>query len=64
MKNTFLAIDLGTTVGRAVLGELNDGILSLQEIHQFTNEPILDEDHKYCDIITFPGNKKESCDRC
>jgi rhamnulokinase len=50
MKNTFLAFDLGTTVGRAVLGELNDGILSLQEIHRFANEPILAEDHQYWNI--------------
>lgn len=50
MKNTFLAFDLGTTVGRAVLGELNDGILSLREIHRFTNETILAEDHKYRNI--------------
>ena len=59
MKNTFLAIDLGTTVGRAILGELNDGILSLQEIHRFANEPILVEDHKYWNIeLIFKEIKK------
>jgi rhamnulokinase len=59
MKNTFLAFDLGTTVGRAVLGELNDGILSLQEIHRFANEPILAEDHKYWNIeLLFQEIKK------
>jgi len=50
MKNTFLAFDLGTTVGRAVIGELNDGIISLQEIHRFENEPILTEDHRFWNI--------------
>jgi rhamnulokinase len=50
MKNTFLAFDLGTIVGRAVLGELNDGILSLHEIHRFANESILAEDHRYWNI--------------
>lgn len=50
MKNTFLAFDLGTTGCRAVLGELNDGILSLREIHCFANEPILAEDYRYWNI--------------
>lgn len=50
MKNTFLAFDLGTTVGRAVIGELNEGVLSLREIHRFANVPILAEDHKYWNI--------------
>lgn len=50
MKNTFLAFDLGTTVGRAVHGELTDGILSLREIHRFENEPVLAEYHKYWNI--------------
>ena len=50
MKNTFLAIDLGATAGRAVLGELNDGILNLREIHHFANEPILAEDQKCWNI--------------
>jgi len=59
MKNTFLAFDLGTTIGRAVLGELNDGILSLQEIHRFVNEPIFAEDHRYWNIeLLFEEIKK------
>jgi len=59
MKNTFLAFDLGTTVGRAVLGELTDGILCLQEIHRFENEPVLDKDHTYWNIeILFQEIKK------
>jgi rhamnulokinase len=59
MRNTFLAFDLGTTSGRAVLGELNDGILSLQEIHRFTNEPILAEDQRCWNIeLLFQEIKK------
>lgn len=50
MKNTFLAFDLGTTVGRAVIGELNDGILSLREIHRFENDPVIAEGHSYWNI--------------
>jgi rhamnulokinase len=43
MKNTFLAIDLGTGIGRAILGQLIDGILVLQEIHHFENGPVITE---------------------
>jgi rhamnulokinase len=59
MKNTFLAFDLGTSVGRAVIGELSGGILSLHEIHQFENEPILAEDHRFWNIeLLFEEIKK------
>lgn len=50
MKNTFLAIDIGISKGRAILGELADGILSLQEIHCFNNEPVFTEEHGYWNI--------------
>jgi len=35
-----LAFDLGAGSGRAFLGALNSGILTIQEIHRFANEPI------------------------
>jgi len=50
MKNTFLAIDLGAGSGRAVLGELTDGILSIREIHRFANEPVFVDGHGYWNI--------------
>lgn len=37
---TALALDLGATSGRAILGTLSDGRLSIQEIHRFRNEPL------------------------
>jgi rhamnulokinase len=59
MKNTFLAIDLGAGSGRAMLGELTDGILSLQEIHRFANDPVFDNGHGYWDIeLLFQEIKK------
>jgi rhamnulokinase len=36
----FLAFDLGAESGRAMLGRLRSGVLSLAEIHRFPNEPI------------------------
>lgn len=36
----FLAIDLGASSGRAVLGELSSGRLALREVHRFANGPV------------------------
>ncbi|HSK09164.1 MAG TPA: FGGY-family carbohydrate kinase [Vicinamibacterales bacterium] len=36
----FLAIDLGAESGRAVIGELADGVLRIQEIHRFPNRVV------------------------
>lgn len=38
--SNYLAIDLGAESGRAVLGRLHDGRLSMQEVHRFANEPV------------------------
>lgn len=37
---TYLALDLGAESGRAVLGRLQRGILSMEELHRFRNEPV------------------------
>ena len=37
---TALAFDLGATSGRAILGTLSEGRLSIREIHRFRNEPV------------------------
>jgi rhamnulokinase len=39
-NKAYLAFDFGAESGRAVLGRLNSGILSIQEIHRFANEPV------------------------
>ncbi|MDD3694933.1 MAG: FGGY-family carbohydrate kinase [Lentisphaeria bacterium] len=36
----FLAFDLGASSGRAILGTLQDGKISLQELHRFENGPL------------------------
>ncbi len=37
---SYLAIDLGATSGRAMLGSLRDGGLEIREIHRFANVPV------------------------
>jgi len=36
----YLAIDLGAESGRAVLAHLKSGILTIEEVHRFPNEPV------------------------
>jgi rhamnulokinase len=40
LNSAYLAIDLGAESGRALLGRLQNGILTLDEIHRFPNEPV------------------------
>ncbi len=40
MTNRFLAIDLGAESGRAILGTLEKGRLTLEELHRFPNTPV------------------------
>jgi rhamnulokinase len=39
-SKAYLAFDLGAESGRAVLGHLNAGILRIEEIHRFANDPV------------------------
>jgi rhamnulokinase len=39
-RRPYLAFDLGAESGRAVLGHLQSGVLTTQEIHRFANEPV------------------------
>jgi rhamnulokinase len=36
----FLAFDLGATSGRAILGRLESGLIQLEELHRFSNDPV------------------------
>jgi rhamnulokinase len=37
---SYLAIDLGAGSGRAIVGRIEGGRLTLEEVHRFTNEPV------------------------
>ena len=39
-EKPYLAFDLGAESGRAVLGRLRAGILTIEEVHRFPNEPV------------------------
>ncbi len=40
MSQSYLAIDLGAESGRVMLGTLEGGVLRLEELHRFLNEPV------------------------
>jgi rhamnulokinase len=47
----YIAFDLGASSGRAVLGEICDGHLELEEIHRFGNRPVWLRGNLYWDIL-------------
>jgi rhamnulokinase len=47
----FLAFDLGAESGRAMLGTLNSGMLSVRELHRFPNEPVRQNGSLQWDIL-------------
>jgi len=47
----YLAIDLGAESGRLILGSLEGGRLSLEEIHRFPNGPVRIHDHLHWDVL-------------
>ena len=47
----YVAIDIGAESGRAVIGELRDGKLTLQEVHRFANGGVRVGNSLYWDIL-------------
>lgn len=46
-----LAFDLGASSGRAVVGQLNEHTLAIEEIHRFSNNPVQLNEHLHWDIL-------------
>jgi|SRR5580704_8003806 rhamnulokinase len=49
-ESTFLAFDLGAESGRAILGRLESGRLSIEEISRFRNEPVTYDSGLHWDV--------------
>ncbi len=49
--NSFLAIDLGASSGRAILGTIHNDQLSMKEIRRFPNPIIEVNNHQYWDLF-------------
>ncbi len=50
MTSRYLAIDLGAESGRVMLGTLEDGRISLEELSRFSNTPVREGDAMYWNI--------------
>lgn len=46
-----LAFDYGASSGRAILGQFDGSRLTLEEIHRFSNDPVLVSNNLYWDIL-------------
>jgi rhamnulokinase len=63
-KHHFLAFDLGASSGRAILGTLNEGKLSLTEIHRFKNQMACIHGSFYWNIFSLFEELKKGLARC
>lgn len=59
-----LAIDLGASNGRAILGILEDKKLTLQEVHRFSNDPVMVNGNLYWDILRLFHEIKQGILNC
>lgn len=60
----FLAFDLGASSGRAILGTISDGKLSLKEIHRFDNQMVEINGSFYWNIFSLFGELKTGLRKC
>ena len=56
---TFAAIDLGAESGRVLLGKLEDGVLTLEEAHRFSNGAVLVNGTWRWDVLSLFREMKE-----
>ncbi len=54
--NRYLAVDLGASGGKALLGCLREDGLELEEIHRFSNRPVEIQGVSYWDILSLYDN--------
>ena len=50
-KRQVLAFDFGGGSGRAILGSLVDGKIRMEEVHRFSNDPVILNDTMYWDTL-------------
>jgi len=62
--NRFLAIDLGAESGRAILGTLDAGKLTLEELHRFPNTPVRLHTGLYWDALRLFHEIRHSLSIC
>ena len=64
MKNKVLAFDFGASSGRAILAVYDQGKLTLEEIHRFSNDPVMVHGTFYWDILRLFHEIKQGILKC
>lgn len=60
----YLAIDLGASSGRGIIGQLDGNGLTLREVHRFHNGPVDIGGELYWDILALYRSIAESIEKC
>lgn len=63
MSKTVIAVDLGASSGRVILGQLNKKKIKLSEIHRFTNQLIPHNGHDCWDLDALLEEIKQGIDK-
>ena len=63
VSSQFLAFDLGAESGRAILGRLHDGLLDVEELHRFPNDPVRQTGGLQWDILRLWLEMRRSLER-
>ncbi len=50
MSNYCLAIDIGASSGRHILGSVQDGVITLEEVYRFDNRQLRKNGHDCWDL--------------
>ena len=59
-----LAIDLGASSGRGIVGKFDGSKISLEEVHRFTNDPVNIGGHLYWDTLKLFTEIKQAISSC
>ena len=60
----YLAIDLGASSGRGILGKIEDGKLTLREVHRFSNDPVETDSGFFWDTLRLVYEIKAAILKC
>ena len=63
-KSNYLAFDIGASSGRAILGTLEKGRVTLQEVYRFSNEMCFLDEHYHWDIYKLFDELKQGLKKC
>ena len=64
MADYYLAIDLGASGGRHILGHVEDGKLLLEEVHRFSNAPLRQDGSLVWDTDRISGEIAAGLEKC